>query len=117
MRSIVSIIAILSFITLAVFGFVAMRSQHGGDEFCLSNILNTSGCLARGNTFSLAVIQTAVIAVILLLSLVFAYRTLPSNFLSVYALAKTLPRSTSSFYRQVLEYLTLHEKRDPSHTL
>lgn len=124
-----TILILVSFLAVAVLGFSSMNPGHGGERFCLAEILNSSRCLAQRNSFSLAAFHadvyknlslTMVYAAFTALMILFAVLGRLINtatHVSKLNIAATLPQYESKAHRKIFDFLTHYEKRDPQNTL
>ena len=129
MKLIFTILILTSFLAVAVFGFSSMNSGHGGERFCLAEILNSSGCLAQRNTFTLAAFHagvykdlsltmvSAAVVLLMILCAVLSRQIYAAMIVSKLNIGAALPQYEPKIQKKLFDFLALCEKRDPQNTL
>ncbi len=125
MKSWLAGIIILSFLGVAVFGFLAMNTKHGEGTLCLANVAKSFGCLQADATFSLVYFHanlfkyfsTAVLLAVLAFLLVLTSGLPSREPPKIPALVGGEVDSAAFqpiFHQQFVTWLALFEKRDPA---
>lgn len=111
------ILILLSFLGVAVFGFVAMNSVHGDTRVCLAEVTNPAGCgegsyIGVYQGFSAGII-TALAALVLALGLLLA-GVIRAEFLNDYLVFEKTAVVQPEIKRHIVEWLETRFKRDPA---
>ncbi len=110
-------ILVISFVGVAVFGFIALGGHGDSNRICLADIINPARCSENRSSSHPAVFKSFSAAVLVLafalLALLAIGLTLPLEPAPRFTFAKT-EQLPSQFHQNFIHWFKILEKRDPA---